>query len=193
MSAANKIYVGNLSWNTTDETLRSAFSGFGNVLDCIVMKEPQTGRSRGFGFVTYGTQAEADAAIQSMNDQELDGRRLRVNVANQRTGGGTGGADGGGYGSGGYGQQAYGGYGGSGYDQGPAAYGGGAYGQPQGYGQAYGAADSYQQYGAPQGQQSGYGGYPPQQTGGAYQQQGTGAYPQGGAYQQGGAYGQQQY
>ncbi|KAM0751106.1 hypothetical protein T439DRAFT_288628, partial [Meredithblackwellia eburnea MCA 4105] len=77
---------------TNNDSLRDAFSQYGNVLDCIVMTEPGTGRSRGFGFVTYGSQAEADAAIQAMNDQELvHGRRLRVNIANQRTGGGGGG------------------------------------------------------------------------------------------------------
>lgn len=65
------------------------------------MRDRETGRSRGFGFVTYGTAAEADAAIQNMNDAEVDGRRLRVNVANQRTTGGGGGGGGGAVGGGG--------------------------------------------------------------------------------------------
>ncbi|KAI9638955.1 uncharacterized protein MKK02DRAFT_11042, partial [Dioszegia hungarica] len=91
--------LGNLSWNTTDDLLHQAFSAYGQVTDCIVMKDRETGRSRGFGFVTYGSQPEAEAAIASMNEQELDGRRVRVNLANARPAGGAGG--GGGYGGGG--------------------------------------------------------------------------------------------
>ncbi|QRV96622.1 RNA recognition motif protein [Ceratobasidium sp. AG-Ba] len=134
-----KIYVGNLSWNTNDDTLRDAFGQFGQVLDSIVMRDRETGRSRGFGFVTYGTQQEADNAISSMNDQELDGRRIKVNGANQRSGGG-GGGGGGGYGGGGAGGYGGGGYGGGGY--GGGGYGGGGYGgggyQQGGYQQGYG-------------------------------------------------------
>ncbi|PPQ78884.1 hypothetical protein CVT26_011706 [Gymnopilus dilepis] len=81
----------NLSWNTTDETLRQAFSDFGQVLDSIVMRDRDTGRSRGFGFVTYSSSQEADAAIGGLNEQELDGRRIKVNLANARGGGGGGG------------------------------------------------------------------------------------------------------
>ncbi|KIM91983.1 hypothetical protein PILCRDRAFT_57099, partial [Piloderma croceum F 1598] len=81
----------NLSWNTTDDTLREAFGQFGQVLDSIVMRDRETGRSRGFGFVTYGNPQEADAAIQNLNEQELDGRRVKVNLANARGGGGGGG------------------------------------------------------------------------------------------------------
>ncbi|KAF7315317.1 HMG box domain-containing protein [Mycena indigotica] len=114
----SKVYVGNLSWNTTDESLRAAFSEFGQVLDCIVMRDRETGRSRGFGFVTYGSSQEADTAIGSLNEQELDGRRIRVNLANARgSGGGAGGYSGGG-GGGGYQSQGggagYGGYSGGG-------------------------------------------------------------------------------
>ncbi|KAI0315235.1 hypothetical protein OF83DRAFT_1164886 [Amylostereum chailletii] len=147
---STKIYVGNLSWNTTDDTLRDAFSQFGQVLDSIVMRDRGTGRSRGFGFVTYATEQEASGAINTMNEQELDGRRIKVNLANARTGGGGGGGGGGGS----YGQPA-GGYGGmqsGGYGQG---YGGGA---PQGYG----------------GQQGGYRGGGYGQQGGEYPQQGFG-------------------
>ncbi|KAF7428423.1 hypothetical protein PC9H_007647 [Pleurotus ostreatus] len=85
-----KIYVGNLSWNTTDDTLRQAFSEFGNVVDSIVMRDRDTGRSRGFGFVTFEGPQEADAAIQALNEQELDGRRIKVNLANARPSGGGG-------------------------------------------------------------------------------------------------------
>ncbi|KAF9117716.1 hypothetical protein BGW39_001861 [Mortierella sp. 14UC] len=126
-----KLYVGNLSWNTTDDTLRQAFSEFGQVLDSIVMRDRDTGRSRGFGFVTFSSSSEADTAINGLNEQELDGRRIKVTLASAKgDGGGQGGGGGyggsGGYGGGGgYGGQS-GGYGGGGYNQG--GYGGGSYG-----------------------------------------------------------------
>jgi len=91
----SKVYVGNLSWNTNDDSLKTAFSEFGNVVDSIVMKDRETGRSRGFGFVTFNSSEEADAAINGLNDQDLDGRRLKVNLANARGGGGGGGGEGG--------------------------------------------------------------------------------------------------
>ncbi|KZS98397.1 RNA-binding domain-containing protein, partial [Sistotremastrum niveocremeum HHB9708] len=88
----------NLSWNTTDDTLRDAFSQFGQVLDSIVMRDRDTGRSRGFGFVTYGSSQEADAAIAGLHEQDLDGRRIKVNLANARPSGGGGYSGGGGSG-----------------------------------------------------------------------------------------------
>ncbi|KAG4072476.1 hypothetical protein HA402_004408 [Bradysia odoriphaga] len=81
---STKVYVGNLSWNTTDDTLREAFASYGQVLDAIVMRDRDTGRSRGFGFVTMATEDEAKAAIEALNEQELDGRRVKVNLANAR-------------------------------------------------------------------------------------------------------------
>ncbi|CUA70457.1 Glycine-rich RNA-binding protein 2, mitochondrial [Rhizoctonia solani] len=139
------MHVGNLSWNTNDETLR-AFQEFGQVLDSIVMRDRETGRSRGFGFVTFSNEAEAQNAMSQMNEQELDGRRIKVNSANQRGGGGGGGGGYQGGGGGGYGQG--GGFGG-GYQQG--GYGGG---YQQGYGQqGYGQGGFQQGYG-----QGGYGG-----------------------------------
>ncbi|KAF8070303.1 hypothetical protein FPV67DRAFT_1579379 [Lyophyllum atratum] len=145
-----KVYVGNLSWNTTDDTLRQAFSEFGQVLDSIVMRDRDTGRSRGFGFVTFATQQEAEAAINGLNEQELDGRRIKVNLANARGGGGGGG---GGYsgGGGGYGGGGYSG-GGGGYQGGGGSYGGGNSGGGGGYGGGgYGG-------GGQGGYQGGYGG-----------------------------------
>jgi len=128
-----KVYVGNLSWSTTDDTLRQAFSEYGQVLDSIVMRDRDTGRSRGFGFVTFSTGEEAEAAIKALNDEELDGRRVKINLANARTSGGGGGArgGGGGYGGGGYSQ------GGGGYNQGGGGgYNSGGY-QSGGYGGNY--------------------------------------------------------
>ncbi|KIK91376.1 hypothetical protein PAXRUDRAFT_62666, partial [Paxillus rubicundulus Ve08.2h10] len=78
----------NLSWNTTDDTLSQAFSQYGQVTDSIVMKDRETGRSRGFGFVTFNSQEEAQAAIDALHEQDLDGRRVRVNLANARPSGG---------------------------------------------------------------------------------------------------------
>ncbi|KAI0633678.1 hypothetical protein C8Q77DRAFT_1057408, partial [Trametes polyzona] len=80
----------NLSWNTTDDSLRSAFSNYGQILDSIVMRDRDTGRSRGFGFVTFSSSGEAQNAISSLNEQELDGRRIKVNLANARGSGGGG-------------------------------------------------------------------------------------------------------
>ncbi|KAF8557990.1 RNA-binding domain-containing protein [Imleria badia] len=120
-----KVYVGNLSWNTTDDSLREVFEKYGTVTDSIVMKDRETGRSRGFGFVTFGSDDHAQAAINDLNEQEVDGRRIRVNLANARPSGGGGG--GGGYGGGGGGGRygsGGGGYGGGGYSGG----GGGGYG-----------------------------------------------------------------
>lgn len=142
---STKVYVGNLSWNTTDDNLRNAFSAYGQILDSIVMRDRDTGRSRGFGFVTFSTGQEAQNAIASLNEQELDGRRIKVNLANARgSGGGGGGGYGGGYqsGGGGYGG-AQGGYGGQqGFQQG--GYGGGGYGAQGGYQQGgYGGGSGY--------------------------------------------------
>ncbi|KAG8914637.1 hypothetical protein FRC01_003985, partial [Tulasnella sp. 417] len=72
----------NLSWNTTDETLRTVFSDYGEVLDSIVCRDRITGRGCGFGFVTYATEGEANAAISGMDGEELDGRRVKVKLAN---------------------------------------------------------------------------------------------------------------
>ncbi|GAA6017078.1 hypothetical protein JCM10207_001478 [Rhodosporidiobolus poonsookiae] len=235
-------YGGNLSWGTNNDTLRDAFQQFGQIVDCIVMTEPGTGRSRGFGFVTFADQSSADNAIQAMNDQELynphtedetavqgpglpldfehrvpglavsgtpesfsdadvaslsgkrgyafcsffspfkarltlatlDGRRLRVNIANQRTGGGGGGGYGGG------------GYGGGGYGGGQGGYGGGYGGQSGGYG-GYGGAQSGGYGGYGQQAQGGYGG-----AQGGYGGDASGGYGAGAPYGgQSGGYGQQ--
>lgn len=88
---SNKLFVGSLSWNTDDHGLRAAFEVYGEVTDAKVITDRETGRSRGFGFVTFGDPNDAQRALQEMNGAELDGRTLNVDVANQRGGGGGGG------------------------------------------------------------------------------------------------------
>jgi RNA recognition motif-containing protein len=89
-----KLFVGGLSWGTTGETLRSAFERFGAVEDATVLTDRDTGRSRGFGFVTFADAAAADEAMAAMDGVELEGRRIRVNEAQSRGGGGGGGGGG---------------------------------------------------------------------------------------------------
>jgi RNA recognition motif-containing protein len=83
------VYVGNLSWNTTDESLRDAFGQYGAVSNSTVIKDRDTGRSRGFGYVTFGSQSEADEAIAQMNEQDFEGSRIKVNLAERSAAGGT--------------------------------------------------------------------------------------------------------
>lgn len=125
----NKLYVGNLAYSVRDESLLSAFSQFGTVTSAKVMMDRETGRSKGFGFVEMGSDAEAQAAINGMNGQALEGRPLVVNEARpreERPGGfGGGGGGRGGYGGGGGGGRGgYGGGGGGGYGGGGGGGGG---------------------------------------------------------------------
>ncbi len=78
---AKKLYVGNLSWGTTDDSLNQAFSEAGNVESAVVIKDRMSGRSKGFGFVEMSTEEEAEKAIEMFNGKELDGRALTVNEA----------------------------------------------------------------------------------------------------------------
>ena len=80
----SKLFIGNLSWNTTTDSLRDAMSQFGNVEDCICMTDRETGRSRGFGFCTFSTPEEAQKAVEAMNNADLDGRNIRVDFAQER-------------------------------------------------------------------------------------------------------------
>lgn len=91
-----KLYVGNLSFNTTEPDLQDAFGRFGTVTDVMIMMDRATGRSRGFGFVTMGSAAEGSAAITGLHGQALDGRTLTVNEARPREERGGGGGGGGG-------------------------------------------------------------------------------------------------
>ena len=99
---SKKLFVGGLSWNTTDDGLRDAFAAFGEVTDAKVITDRETGRSRGFGFVTFSEPGDADTAVEQMNGTLLDGRTVNVNEARERPrrGGGGGGGGGGGYGGG---------------------------------------------------------------------------------------------
>ncbi|NBW24076.1 MAG: RNA-binding protein [Betaproteobacteria bacterium] len=130
----NKLYVGNLPYSFRDEDLQQAFAAHGNVTSAKVMMERDTGRSKGFGFVEMGSDAEAQTAINEMNGQQFGGRGLVVNEARPmeprppRSGGFGGGAGGGGRsGGGGFGGGAGGGGGGYG-GGGRSGGGGGGYG-----------------------------------------------------------------
>jgi RNA recognition motif-containing protein len=150
----NKLYVGNLAYSVRDDSLLQAFSQFGTVTSAKVMMDRETGRSKGFGFVEMGSDAEAQSAINGMNGQPLEGRAIVVNEARPREdrpggfgggggsrsgggGGGYGGGGGGGYGGGGGGAGGGGGrspYGGGGGGGGRSPYGGGGGGRSGGGG-----------------------------------------------------------
>jgi RNA recognition motif-containing protein len=81
---SKKLFVGSLSWDTTDEGLRAAFEQFGEVSEAIVIRDRMSGRSRGFGFVTFEDAEAADRAMGELNNTELDGRPIKVDVAMER-------------------------------------------------------------------------------------------------------------
>ncbi len=161
----NKLYVGNLAYSIRDEDLQQSFSQFGTVTSAKVMMDRDTGRSKGFGFVEMGSDAEAQSAINGMNGQPLAGRAVVVNEARPREerpggfggggsrggfggGGGGYGGGGGGYGGGGGGRSGGGGYGGGGGGRsgGGGGYGGGGGGRSGGgggYGSGGGGRGGY--------------------------------------------------
>ncbi|RZC81295.1 hypothetical protein C5167_043848 [Papaver somniferum] len=138
-----RCFVGGLAWATDDQGLEKAFSTFGEILESKIINDRETGRSRGFGFVTFANEQVMKDAIEGMNGQELDGRTITVNEAQSRSGGGGGGGyggvrggdyggrregGGGGYGGGGYGDRREGGGGGyGGRRERGGGYGGGGY------------------------------------------------------------------
>jgi cold-inducible RNA-binding protein len=89
----NRLYIGNLSFQTTEDTLRDAFASHGQVVEVKLVSDRETGRSRGFGFVSMGSDDEARKAMTALDGSMLDGRSLRVNEAEERSqrGGGGGG------------------------------------------------------------------------------------------------------
>jgi len=167
-----KLFIGGLAWHTTDDTLREGFAQYGTVEEAVVVKDRDTNRSRGFGFVRFSSKDEADKALSELNNTEFDGRTIRVDHATDRSAGGGGG--GGGRGGGG-------GFGGRGgynqYDSGQQGGYGGGYGGNYGGGSNYGGGGYGQGYGGQQGGQQPQGGY-----GGGYggQQGGPQGAPQGG-------------
>ncbi|RFU25031.1 hypothetical protein B7463_g11301, partial [Scytalidium lignicola] len=79
----SKLFIGGLAWHTDESALRQKFEEFGAVQEAVVVKDRDTGRSRGFGFVRYGQESDADAAIAAMNNVEFDGRTIRVDKASE--------------------------------------------------------------------------------------------------------------
>ncbi|CAM8971754.1 unnamed protein product [Rhodiola kirilowii] len=133
-----RCFVGGLAWATDDRALEQAFSQFGEVIESKIINDRETGRSRGFGFVTFANEQSMRDAIEGMNGQSLDGRNITVNEAQSRGSGGGGGGGGyrGGGGGGGYGGGRREGGGGGAYGGGGGGYGGGGggYGGDRGYG-----------------------------------------------------------
>jgi len=164
----SKLFIGGLAWHTDDGALRAKFEEFGQVEEAIVVKDRDTGRSRGFGFVRYGQESDADAAINSMNNVEFDGRTIRVDKASERGSGGGGG--GGGFGGGrggGYGApRGGGGYGGGGYGGGGGNYSDRGQGGGEGYGGSGGGGGGQHYSGGGQSYGGGQSGYDNQQQGG---------------------------
>lgn len=89
-----KLFVGNLSFNTTENDLQDAFAAHGTVMEANLVMDRMSGRPRGFGFVTMGSEEEAQKAIEAMNGASLDGRNVTVNIARPREEGGGGGSRG---------------------------------------------------------------------------------------------------
>ncbi|XP_023519005.1 glycine-rich RNA-binding protein 3, mitochondrial-like [Cucurbita pepo subsp. pepo] len=94
LMSSSKVFVGGLSYGTDDQSLKEAFDKYGEVVEARVITDRDTGRSRGFGFVTFTANEEASSAIQALDGQDLHGRNIRVNFATERSRGG-GGFDGG--------------------------------------------------------------------------------------------------
>jgi cold-inducible RNA-binding protein len=105
MATGARLYVGNLSFHTTDSSLRAAFEEDGRkVVEVKIISDRETGQSRGFGFVEMASPADAEGAIKALDGRNLDGRTIRVSIAQERSGGGGGGGGGGGFRGGGGGR-----------------------------------------------------------------------------------------
>ncbi|KAL6209594.1 hypothetical protein ACLB2K_020534 [Fragaria x ananassa] len=150
-----RCFVGGLAWATDNDALERAFAPFGEIIESKIINDRETGRSRGFGFVTFSNEKAMRDAIEGMNGQDLDGRNITVNEAQSRGSGGGGG--GGGYG---------GSRGGGGYGSGGGGYGGGA--RREGGGGGYGSGGG------------GYGGGGRREGGGGGYSRGGGSYGSGG-------------
>ncbi len=142
-----KIYVGNLPWRATDAQLTQLFGAHGEVVDARIVTDRETGRSRGFGFVTMANADAAQNAIRALNGHSLEGRSLVVNEAREQQGGGGGGGGGGGFRRGGGG--GGGGYGGGGGGGGGGGHGGGGARRGGGGGGSGGGGEGGGGYGGP--------------------------------------------
>nr|AGH15797.1 cold-induced RNA-binding protein [Pachytriton brevipes] len=142
-----KLFVGGLSFDTTEHSMEQCFSKYGQISECVVVKDRETGRSRGFGFITFSNPEDAKDALHGMNGENLDGRQIRVDLAGKSSGGGRGG------GGGGY-------RGGSGGGRGYSRGGGDSYGRSGGYG---GGSRDYYGGGGGGGRSGGY-----DRSGGSY-------------------------
>jgi len=162
--SSSKLFVGGLSWGTDDQSLREAFSEFGDVTEARVILDRDSGRSRGFGFVSFSSGEEAASALSAMDGKEIQGRSVRVNYAAERSRG---------FGGGGYGG---GGYGGAGYGDGGSSGGGGYYGGSSGGGGYQDGGSG--SYGGSSGFASG--------GGGGYRDGDSGGYGGSGGYASGG-------
>ena len=157
------IYVGNLSWSMTDDDLSNLFSQYGSVTSAKILKEKNTGRSKGFGFVEMEDDEAAKTAIATLNESEVQGRKLIVNESQPRPeGGGYKKSGGGGYGGGGR-SGGGGGYGGGGRSGGGGYGGGGGRSSGGGYGGGSGGGGGYKKSGG-----GGYGGGSRSGGGGGY-------------------------
>ncbi|KAK4417596.1 Glycine-rich RNA-binding protein 3, mitochondrial [Sesamum alatum] len=175
MSSSSKLFVGGLSYSTDEMSLREAFSQYGEVVEARVILDRETGRSRGFGFITFTSSEAASSAIQAFDGQDLHGRRIRVNYATEKP---RGGGFGGGFGAGGgfnYGGQGGnyggGGYQGGGYHRGGYSGGDGNFGGGGGFGSGNQYASGGSGFGGADNYPSGGGGY-----GGGDSVQGVGNY-----------------
>ncbi|KAK4712377.1 hypothetical protein R3W88_006890 [Solanum pinnatisectum] len=169
--SSSKLFVGGLSYGTDESSLKETFSQYGEVIEARVILDRETGRSRGFGFISFPSSEEATSAMQAMDGQDLHGRRIKVNYATEKRrdgfgggyGGGNYGGEGGNFaGGGGYAASNYGG-GGGGFSGGYNSSGGGGYNSAGGGG--YGSSSGYN-YGGEGGNVAGSGGYPTNNYGG---------------------------
>ncbi|XP_019224611.1 PREDICTED: glycine-rich RNA-binding protein 7-like isoform X1 [Nicotiana attenuata] len=158
--SSSKLFVGGLSYGTDESSLKEAFSQYGDVIEgtrARVIMDRDTGRSRGFGFISFPSSEEAASALQAMDGQDLHGRRIRVNYATEKPRTGFGGGYGGGGGGFNYGSEGGNFAGGGGYAASNYGSGGGGYGNSTGF-----------NYGGEGGNSAGAGGYPTSNYGGGF-------------------------
>ncbi|XP_020970418.1 glycine-rich RNA-binding protein 3, mitochondrial isoform X2 [Arachis ipaensis] len=177
---STKLFIGGVSYSTDEQSLREVFGKYGDVVDARIIVDRDSGRSRGFGFITYSSVEEASSAIQALDGQDLHGRRVKVNFASERPRGFQGGGFGGSFDNAPYGNSPYGAslggggsYGGAyganvagGYGNGSSGYGGDSYGSSGNTYNSessggYGGGNDIGTYGNAAASGGGYGGYVP--------------------------------